>query len=150
MIVHVALAALAMTAGGCSDDGVQTQQSGTTGGGDGNGSSGVSTTMTAGGLTGQGSGDSCTISSTIPVGAALSLTGAAGSYGTSQQKGLQLAAEQSSCFAVLFRRSQAAHLPSPAVLRIALSVGQTGLGVKILKSRCGGPTATTLSYGSLQ
>ena len=33
-------------------------------------------------------------SSTIPVGAALSLTGAAGSYGTSQQKGLELAAEQ--------------------------------------------------------
>ena len=51
-------------------------------------------TGAAGGLTGQGSGDTCTISSTIPVGAALSLTGAAGSYGTSQQKGLELAAEQ--------------------------------------------------------
>jgi hypothetical protein len=63
---------------------------------------------------------------------------------------LQLAAEQSSCFAVLFRRSQAARLPSPAMLRIALSVAQTGLEVKILKSRGGGPTATTLSYGSLQ
>ena len=62
-------------------------------GGNGDGGGGGQTGA-AGGLTGQGSGDTCTISSTIPVGAALSLTGAAGSYGTSQQKGLQLAAEQ--------------------------------------------------------
>lgn len=47
-----------------------------------------------GGLTGQGSGDTCKISDKVPVGAALSLTGAAGSYGTSQKKGLELALEQ--------------------------------------------------------
>jgi branched-chain amino acid transport system substrate-binding protein len=51
-------------------------------------------TGASGGLKGSGSGDSCTIGTPIPVGAALSLTGAAGSYGTSQQKGLELAAEQ--------------------------------------------------------
>lgn len=48
----------------------------------------------AGGLKGTGSGDSCVITSPVPVGAALSLTGAAASYGTSQQKGLQLALEE--------------------------------------------------------
>ncbi len=48
----------------------------------------------AGGLKGQGSGDSCVIDSAVPVGAALSLTGAAASYGTSQQNGLQLALEE--------------------------------------------------------
>ena len=47
----------------------------------------------AGGLVGEGSGDSCTISSPIKIGAALSLTGAAGSYGQSQREGLELAAE---------------------------------------------------------
>lgn len=49
---------------------------------------------TDGGLVGEGTGDDCTIGSPVPVGAALSLTGAAGSYGESQQKGLELAAEQ--------------------------------------------------------
>jgi branched-chain amino acid transport system substrate-binding protein len=48
----------------------------------------------AGGLKGSGTGDSCVIGSAVPVGAALSLTGAAASYGTSQQKGLQLALEE--------------------------------------------------------
>jgi branched-chain amino acid transport system substrate-binding protein len=48
----------------------------------------------AGSLKGQGSGDSCVIGKAVPVGAALSLTGAAASYGTSQQKGLQLALEE--------------------------------------------------------
>jgi branched-chain amino acid transport system substrate-binding protein len=49
---------------------------------------------TDGGLVGEGTGEDCTIASPVPVGAALSLTGAAGSYGESQQKGLELAAEQ--------------------------------------------------------
>lgn len=48
----------------------------------------------AGALTGSGSGDSCVIDATVPVGAALSLTGGAASYGESQQKGLELAAEE--------------------------------------------------------
>jgi len=43
---------------------------------------------------GEGTGDSCTIDSPVPIGAVLSLTGAAASYGESQQKGLELAAEQ--------------------------------------------------------
>lgn len=46
------------------------------------------------GLVGEGTGDDCTIAAPVPVGAALSLTGAAASYGESQQKGLELAAEQ--------------------------------------------------------
>ncbi len=45
----------------------------------------------SGSLKGSGSGDSCTIEGTVPVGAALSLTGAAASYGVSQQNGLKLA-----------------------------------------------------------
>lgn len=49
---------------------------------------------TDGGLVGEGTGDDCTIASPVPVGAALSLTGAAASYGESQQRGLELAAEQ--------------------------------------------------------
>jgi branched-chain amino acid transport system substrate-binding protein len=49
---------------------------------------------TATDLTGEGSGDDCVIDSPIPVGAALSLTGAAASYGESQQKGLELAAAE--------------------------------------------------------
>ena len=55
MIRPVALAALAWPcgafSGGCSDDGVQPQQTGTTGGADGGGTSGISTTLTAGGMT---------------------------------------------------------------------------------------------------
>lgn len=47
-----------------------------------------------GALTGSGSGDSCVIDQTVPVGAALSLTGGAASYGESQQKGLELAVEE--------------------------------------------------------
>ncbi|HEX6249514.1 MAG TPA: ABC transporter substrate-binding protein [Nocardioidaceae bacterium] len=42
-------------------------------------------------LAGEGTGDSCVIEDPVPVAAALSLTGAAASYGESQQKGLQLA-----------------------------------------------------------
>jgi branched-chain amino acid transport system substrate-binding protein len=47
-----------------------------------------------GGLTGTGTGEDCTIEEAVPVGAALSLTGAAASYGESQQKGLELAAAE--------------------------------------------------------
>jgi hypothetical protein len=54
---------------------------------------------------------------------------------------LQLAAEQSRCLAVLFRRASDAAIASPAVLRIGLQSGrQGGLEVDILKSR-GGPAA---------
>jgi branched-chain amino acid transport system substrate-binding protein len=48
----------------------------------------------AGDLAGEGTGDSCTIEAEVPIGAVLSLTGAAASYGESQQKGLELAAAQ--------------------------------------------------------
>jgi len=57
------------------------------GGGDGGGES-------SGNLAGEGTGDSCVIEDPVPVSAALSLTGAAASYGESQQKGLQLAQEE--------------------------------------------------------
>ncbi|GAB4083619.1 hypothetical protein GCM10028784_02490 [Myceligenerans cantabricum] len=46
-----------------------------------------------GSLQGEGSGDDCTIADPVPVGAALSLTGDAGSYGESQSNGLELAAQ---------------------------------------------------------
>jgi branched-chain amino acid transport system substrate-binding protein len=49
---------------------------------------------TGGSLQGEGSGADCTIADPVPVGAALSLTGAAGSYGESQRNGLELAAKQ--------------------------------------------------------
>lgn len=45
------------------------------------------------GLKGTGSGDTCVIDGTVPLGAALSLTGGAASYGESQKKGLELALE---------------------------------------------------------
>jgi len=48
----------------------------------------------SGNLTGEGSGESCVIEDPIPVGAALSLTGAAGSYGESQKKGLEVALDK--------------------------------------------------------
>ncbi|MGY1637506.1 ABC transporter substrate-binding protein [Geodermatophilus sp. SYSU D00742] len=48
----------------------------------------------SGELAGEGSGDSCTIEGEVPIGAVLSLTGAAASYGESQQRGLELAAGQ--------------------------------------------------------
>src|SRR5690606_38271484 len=44
-------------------------------------------------LAGEGSGDDIVIEGEVPVGAALSLTGAAASYGESQKSGLELAAE---------------------------------------------------------
>jgi hypothetical protein len=50
---------------------------------------------------------------------------------------LQLAAEQSRCLAVLFRRLQDGNEPSPAVLRVALEGTPGGLEARILKSRGG-------------
>ena len=47
-----------------------------------------------GALAGEGTGDECVIDSDVPIGAAVSLTGAAGSYGESQKNGLELAAEE--------------------------------------------------------
>jgi len=44
--------------------------------------------------TGGGTGDSCVLEDPVAVGAALSLTGAAASYGESQQKGLEVALEE--------------------------------------------------------
>ncbi|UNK69936.1 ABC transporter substrate-binding protein [Microbacterium sp. H1-D42] len=70
----VVLSASVLVLAGCSSSG------------DGGGAS-------AEGLKGTGSGDSCVIDATVPVGAALSLTGGAASYGESQQKGLELALE---------------------------------------------------------
>jgi hypothetical protein len=58
---------------------------------------------------------------------------------------LQLAAEQSRCFAVLFRRAGCAESSSPAVLRIGLrAAGEHGLEVRILKSRGGIPARVLL------
>jgi branched-chain amino acid transport system substrate-binding protein len=49
---------------------------------------------TSANLAGEGSGDSCVIEDAVPIGAALSLTGAAASYGESQQRGLELAKKE--------------------------------------------------------
>lgn len=54
---------------------------------------------------------------------------------------LQLAAEQSCCLAVLFRRSSRAREPSPAVLRLVLEADHGGLTVHVLKSRGGRPVS---------
>jgi branched-chain amino acid transport system substrate-binding protein len=45
-------------------------------------------------LQGSGTGDSCTIDAEVPVGAVLSLTGAAANYGETQRRGLELALEE--------------------------------------------------------
>jgi branched-chain amino acid transport system substrate-binding protein len=60
----------------------------------GSGESGGGDSGASGGLTGEGSGESCTIEGEVPLGAVLSLTGAAASYGESQQRGLELAASE--------------------------------------------------------
>lgn len=57
------------------------------GNGDGEGTS-------AGSLVGEGTGADCVIADPVPVGAALSLTGAAASYGESQQMGIRLAEKE--------------------------------------------------------
>ena len=58
---------------------------------------------------------------------------------------LQLAAEQSQCLAVLFRRRQEAAEPSPAVLRVVLEADREGLTVRVVKNRGGRPTSVRLS-----
>jgi len=52
-----------------------------------------------------------------------------------QLRRLQLAAEDGRCLAVLFRPTQAAREPSPAVLRIALATSAGGLALSIFKRR---------------
>ncbi len=52
-----------------------------------------------------------------------------------QLRRLQLAAEDGRCLAVLFRPTQAAREPSPAVLRIALATAAGGLALSIFKRR---------------
>ncbi len=52
-----------------------------------------------------------------------------------QLRRLQLAAEDSRCLAVLFRPTEAAREPSPAVLRIALATSAGGLALSIFKRR---------------
>lgn len=52
-----------------------------------------------------------------------------------QLRRLQLAAEGGRCLAVLFRPTQVAREPSPAVLRIALATSAGGLALSILKRR---------------
>ena len=52
-----------------------------------------------------------------------------------QLRRLQLAAEGGRCLAVLFRPTQAAREPTPAVLRIALATAAGGLALSILKRR---------------
>jgi hypothetical protein len=59
---------------------------------------------------------------------------------------LQLAAEQSHCLAVLFRRLSDAREPSPAVLRIALEGSHAGLEARILKSRGGRAVSVQLGW----
>lgn len=59
---------------------------------------------------------------------------------------LQLAAGQSRCMAVLFRGLADGDEPSPAVLRIALEPGRSGLAVRILKSRGGRTTTVQLGW----
>jgi cell division inhibitor SulA/protein ImuA len=60
-----------------------------------------------------------------------------------QLRRLQLAAEAGRCLAVLFRPTQAAHEPTPAVLRIALATAAGGLALSILKRR-GTPLSRTI------
>lgn len=62
-------------------------------GGDG-GADGGGETTGGGGLVGTGSGETCEIEDPVPVGAVLSLTGAAAHYGESQRNALELAAQQ--------------------------------------------------------
>ena len=52
-----------------------------------------------------------------------------------QLRRLQLAAEDGRCLAVLFRPTETAREPSPAVLRIALATSAGGLALSILKRR---------------
>ncbi|GAA1144344.1 ABC transporter substrate-binding protein [Ornithinicoccus hortensis] len=80
LVAASAIATLTLTACGSDDGGSDA------GGGDGGSDGG-------GALVGEGTGDDCVIEGTVPIGAALSLTGGAASYGASQKNGLELAAE---------------------------------------------------------
>ena len=80
-------------------------------------------------------------------GACSAVLGWAGCRDRQSLRRLQLAAEQSGCFAVLFRRLNDAHESSPAVLRLALEGGCDGLVLRILKSR--GGRATSLRLGTI-
>jgi len=79
-IVPAAAATLLIALSGCA-------------GGDG-GADGSGETTGGGGLVGTGSGETCEIEDPVPVGAVLSLTGAAAHYGESQRNALELAAQQ--------------------------------------------------------
>jgi hypothetical protein len=50
---------------------------------------------------------------------------------------LQLAAEGSCCFAVVFRHARFASAPSPAPLRIRLTPGTAGPQLELLRNRYG-------------
>lgn len=79
-------------------------------------------------------------------GACSAVLGWAGCRDRQSLRRLQLAAEQSGCLAVLFRRLRDGHEPSPAVLRIALSSDRDGLEVRILKSRGGRDASVRLGW----
>jgi hypothetical protein len=79
-------------------------------------------------------------------GACSAVLGWAGCRDRQSLRRLQLAAEQSGCLAVLFRRLRDGHEPSPAVLRIALSSDRDGLEVRILKSRGGRAARVRLGW----
>jgi cell division inhibitor SulA/protein ImuA len=68
--------------------------------------------------------------------------------GYTQLRRLQLAAENGRCLAVLFRPCQAAHEPTPAVLRIALATSAGGLALSILKRR-GAPLSRSIFLPAL-
>ena len=80
-------------------------------------------------------------------GACSAVLGWAGCRDRQSLRRLQLAAEQSGCFAVLFRRLSDARESSPAVLRLALEGGCDGLVLRILKNR--GGRATSLRLGTI-
>ena len=65
-----------------------------------------------------------------------------------QLRRLQLAAEDGRCLAVLFRPTQAAREPSPAVLRIALATAAGRLALSILKRR-GAPLSRSILLPAL-
>ena len=78
-------------------------------------------------------------------GACSAVLGWATACGLQALRRLQLAAEQSRCLAVLFRRAGDASVASPAVLRIGLQSGHKGaLEIEILKSRGAPPARVTL------
>jgi cell division inhibitor SulA/protein ImuA len=68
--------------------------------------------------------------------------------GYTQLRRLQLAAENGRCLAVLFRPTQAAREPTPAVLRIALATSAGGLALSILKRR-GAPLSRSIFLPAL-